>query len=548
MPKPSQKKSHGVGLQASLVAMAPARSMTSHLRRRYRERYLGRYRFARLVFGFDVFLFCILIALLLLNATWLLRASFIQRPGLSMSFTAPPLESATIIPVYVRVSADDDRVHNDVSMRWHLPEWVDVLQADPPIQKDGRVRFGRVAPGNPRESHLLVHVHAAKGARVPFVFRLTQFDPLGLNREVYGSDSREVVASALEATELFVAPRYADGADVPIAIHNRGNLAIPAVSVQLDDPSSATIGGKQTADVGELLPNESRVLFIRPSSSSSTSMSWSVLDGPQVVATKRTQPHRVEGTVPVRVIQPLVSDVSATSVSIDYQSDSAHGALYVVHPLLLNERDPFFPAHQSKGTVTVPLRPGSTSQTKWVVIPVVLPGIGVDVGPAVEGVIQHALPFHAEARYYTDSGDQIGVGPIPPKVNEETTYWIVWSIGPTDDQFRQVVMSTVLPGWVQATGKFVSSVHGDFEMDGPRVNWSIPSLTVSGNDVQTFAFEVRVTPTRPQQNEMLPLMGTSTLTAIDSATGVSIHAEAMGDDTRLIHDKKAQSDGKVQGL
>ena len=545
---PRKKRTSGIALHASTVALSPARSVTSHLRKRYHERYRGKHRFAPVVFGFDLFLLGVLLGLVILNVFWLFQVSFIHQSGLTVSLVTPPLRSADTVPILVRVSANDGRVHDDVILKWRLPEWVEVIRADPPLQKDGSIRFGRIVPGVERESHLLVHIRSSKGASVPFAFTLTQFDPLGLNRRVSGSETRIVESSALVTDSLLPFTSYSAGASLPIIVINAGSSTIPIVTVHVEDASDRTISGGHEVLLGELRPGESRVLLFDPTSASSTAYEWSVLDGAQVVATQRVDLSVEQGVFPVRVTGPLVSDAVAMHTTVAFDSESEYGSLLVIHPLL-RDRRPFLNlrAQPPGGAVDIPLRIGAASSTKWNVIAILddFEGPGAVLGPATEGTIRHTFPLRAEARYFTKTGDQLGIGPTPPRAGEETSYWIVWTVGPADDAYSDVLLSTDLPEGVHATGKFASSAVGAFETDGSRVKWIVPSLQLIGANAQTFAFEVRVSPTKDQTGKVLPLVGTSTATAIDTKTGIELQSDAPGDDTRLLNDGRARGDGVV---
>lgn len=530
------------------VALAPARSLTSHARRLFRERYKGRFRFSALVFGFDLFLLGVVAALLLFNIALIYERFVPPGGGLSLTLAAPALRSSEALAVKAVLRADDGRTHEDVRLRWLLPEWVEVVRAEPPLAKDGSIAVGELGPGMNSVSYLVVRIRAARGQSVPFRFTVTQGGLLGLGRSLTGVEARPVASSALVTEPLLPFTTYADGASLPIVIMNAGSTTVPVVVVNVSDESEQTIGGERSVVLGDLKPGERRVLFFDPVSTPSTTFAWDVLDGSQVVASRRSALTRISETFPVTVQGPLRSDADAASVRIRYLSQSSYGRLLVVHPLLLGV-EPYVTvfAAPPSGTVEIPLKPGNASTTKWSVVAVfgAADGPGVVLGPRSEGVIRRTFPFGAAARYYSSSGDQLGVGPVPPKAGERTTYWIVWTIGPTEADFRNLNLETELPDGVRATGKFASEAGGQFQTDGAWVSWRIPVLTLAGSDSQTFAFEVGVSPRADQAGKVLPLAATSTARATDAATGILLESDAPGDDTRLIYDEKASGDGIV---
>lgn len=109
-------------------------------------------------------------------------------------------------------------------------------------------------------------------------------------------------------------------------------------------------------------------------------------------------------------------------------------------------------------------------------------------------VLGKNLPVSSEARYYAASGDQIGVGPLPPKNGYTTTYWAAFILGPTQSALKNIVLTTTLPKGVSATGKFASPVQADFSKSNDKIEWHIPTMPLIGAEQAVFAFEIQYTP------------------------------------------------------
>ncbi len=75
------------------------------------------------------------------------------------------------------------------------------------------------------------------------------------------------------------------------------------------------------------------------------------------------------------------------------------------------------------------------------------------IGKRVTNTQPTSIVISAAARYYSATGDQVGVGPISPIVGQATRYWIVWSVDPGVNGLKDVTLSGALPSDARATGK-----------------------------------------------------------------------------------------------
>ena len=125
------------------------------------------------------------------------------------------------------------------------------------------------------------------------------------------------------------------------------------------------------------------------------------------------------------------------------------------------------------------------------------------------------VSFKAEARYYTDEGDQLGRGPLPPAVGETTKYWIMVRVDNTSNAINTASFSTELPAGVEFTGKQSVSIGPELKYNAVNhtVTWSynlIPANSQTG-----LYFEVAVTPTADQAGKNLQLTKAFSFSATD---------------------------------
>ncbi|HVO32671.1 MAG TPA: hypothetical protein VMU17_02070, partial [Elusimicrobiota bacterium] len=127
-----RKRGTGIAIHATTAAFTTARAATSHLRRRYREKYLGRYRYAWLVFGFDMSLLGLAAFLAILN---IYLFSVLPAPigDMRLVFKAPPIYTAQPIALDAQVSSAASTTRRGVSLQWLLPPGTEILEAEPPL-------------------------------------------------------------------------------------------------------------------------------------------------------------------------------------------------------------------------------------------------------------------------------------------------------------------------------------------------------------------------------------------------------------------------------
>lgn len=151
--------------------------------------------------------------------------------------------------------------------------------------------------------------------------------------------------------------------------------------------------------------------------------------------------------------------------------------------------------------------------------------------------------FNAETRYYTNEGDQLGRGPLPPQVGKETKYWAMLTIANSTSKISGLKLTAQLPHGVSWTGK--SSVsHGQnisFNSNTRTFSWSLSALAP-----QTQAgiyLELSLIPTAEQINTSPLLLQKIGMTAIDSYLEETITKMAPDVDISLPNDDKAKEKG-----
>jgi len=155
--------------------------------------------------------------------------------------------------------------------------------------------------------------------------------------------------------------------------------------------------------------------------------------------------------------------------------------------------------------------------------------------------ISSEAQFVARGVYF--SGPFVNSGPIPPKVEQETTYTIIWSIVNTSNNITGARVSGILPSYVKWYGSVSPSKEQlVFNKITNEVVWSpgdISAGTGIGKPPREVAFQVVLLPSLSQVKTSPTLISNLLFTAIDSFTNLEISKEVKDVTTNLTTDPKA---------
>lgn len=164
--------------------------------------------------------------------------------------------------------------------------------------------------------------------------------------------------------------------------------------------------------------------------------------------------------------------------------------------------------------------------------------------PDVSRPLTTAFALESFGRYATPQGEQIGRGPLPPAVGEETRYWIFWNVTQTTSSIETLDVRGVLPSGVRFTGRKTVSQGGSvlFNTTTREVTWRAEQLDPTagpGAKRAGVGFELGITPTEAQLGTSPTLIRDIVATARDSKTGATLHTSGSPVTTRLPSDSLA---------
>lgn len=152
--------------------------------------------------------------------------------------------------------------------------------------------------------------------------------------------------------------------------------------------------------------------------------------------------------------------------------------------------------------------------------------------------------FESFGRYATDSGDQLGRGPLPPRVGIETKYWVFWHVGGTINELTNVRIEGTLGDGVVFTGKQSTSQNSGVEYDAATntISWETTSIDPNlapTSKIVGVAFELGLTPDSTMVGTSPVLLYDIRITGTDARTGAFVSHSGSTVTTSLPNDLMA---------
>ncbi len=145
------------------------------------------------------------------------------------------------------------------------------------------------------------------------------------------------------------------------------------------------------------------------------------------------------------------------------------------------------------------------------------------------------------------SGPFKNTGSTSPKVGEETTYTIVWSVTNSANNISKAKITATLPSWIRFTGS-TSPDSEDVSYNASRreVTWNIGSIPkgtgITGGSKEA-SFQIGFTPSLSQLSSIPVIINDATLTGHDDFANVDVRANKGSLRTRLDNDPTFPSNG-----
>lgn len=141
------------------------------------------------------------------------------------------------------------------------------------------------------------------------------------------------------------------------------------------------------------------------------------------------------------------------------------------------------------------------------------------------------LHFEGELRYFTNEGDQLGRGSLPPQVGKETRYWALFTIKNTSSHVSNLSFSTNLSAKARWTGRMSVSQGQNIIIKGSSIHWEIPAL--EPYDSVTLSFEIGYTPKENDSVKNETLLSNILINGHDDFLNTDISRQLLDLDTSL---------------
>ena len=155
------------------------------------------------------------------------------------------------------------------------------------------------------------------------------------------------------------------------------------------------------------------------------------------------------------------------------------------------------------------------------------------------------LQASVKAYYYSPQGDQIGIGPLPPKIGLPTTYWIFLDFENQGNELKDFSLSGKLSDSVFWTNrKSVLSGNLSFNNVNNRFVWDIDNIDFSQSGEAKMAINLQ--PKEHMSGKVVNILEDINLKAYDVFAEKWINIPFLNLDTNLKSDNLSSGQGTVQ--
>lgn len=161
--------------------------------------------------------------------------------------------------------------------------------------------------------------------------------------------------------------------------------------------------------------------------------------------------------------------------------------------------------------------------------------------------INSQLDLKAKVYYYEPEPGIINIGPIPPRVNQLTTYTVHWQITNTSNDLKNIKVWATLPQGINWQNYYINKVSGsniNYNERTKEVIWEISELPAGTGvvlPVYELIFQIGLRPSINQVGQIPTLIKESSIEGKDSFTEVTLKDFSPEIDTTLPHDPKVSS-------
>jgi len=152
------------------------------------------------------------------------------------------------------------------------------------------------------------------------------------------------------------------------------------------------------------------------------------------------------------------------------------------------------------------------------------------------------------ARYYSQQGDQLGVGPLPPAVDMATNYWLFLEFNNSGNDLKDFILTAELPDNVYFSGnKRVLDGNLNYAEIGKRIIWEISEIE-GGTGKYRANLEIILIPGQDDLGKVIDLVKNIKFTAYDQFVQEEISGVLKDINTNIEKDRFSSGKGSVRIL
>ena len=159
------------------------------------------------------------------------------------------------------------------------------------------------------------------------------------------------------------------------------------------------------------------------------------------------------------------------------------------------------------------------------------------------------MTLDAAVRYFAFGGEQLGRGPLPPRVGKETRYWVFLKLTNTTNLVQDGLLALRLAPGVLGTGQISAKEPLSYDETTGTVLWRLGTLepwTGYSLPADEAAFEITFNPAASQSGRVAPLVLDPFFTGRDSKTGEMVKVLTEPLTTNLTLDAIAAGRGVIR--
>ncbi|PJA09228.1 hypothetical protein COX69_00465 [Candidatus Falkowbacteria bacterium CG_4_10_14_0_2_um_filter_48_10] len=156
------------------------------------------------------------------------------------------------------------------------------------------------------------------------------------------------------------------------------------------------------------------------------------------------------------------------------------------------------------------------------------------------------LKLQEEIRYFNADNIAVGTGPLPPRVGEQTTFKVYWTIKNNLHDLTNIKVNFKLPlhmEWAEHERTSAGNIY--YQPEERAVIWEISRLPVAifRSDAE---FSLSLTPTAENLGKIIVISNGAKISALDNETNQVIEKSTKPKTTKLEDDSIAQTDGLIR--